>query len=144
MGCIDDVDHEKARYKAALITICDGRQTANEARTLATHALQDGHTVMATPRPSADPHAECSYALCVADKIRHKLERAELVSTVDLRQWWNLLLGNIEDAPGAPEASPSSGVDLYAALIEIRDLLDGGQPCAALSVLTRVAHGGAS
>jgi len=52
MGCVDDVDHEKTRYRAALITIRDGRQTANEARALATHALQDGHTVMAAPMPS--------------------------------------------------------------------------------------------
>jgi len=51
---VDDVDHEKTRYRAALITIRDGRQTANEARALATHALQDGHTVMATPMPGAD------------------------------------------------------------------------------------------
>ena len=46
---------EHVRFKAALETIRDGKQTADGARLLATHALQDGHTVAAPTGSKAQP-----------------------------------------------------------------------------------------
>ncbi len=45
---------EHARFKRALTTIRDSKQTANGARLLATHALQDGHTVASPSGSQAD------------------------------------------------------------------------------------------
>ena len=48
------IREEHARFKAALITIRDNRQTALGARIIATHALQDGHTVAAPNGGASD------------------------------------------------------------------------------------------
>ncbi len=41
---------EHARFRAALVSIRDNRLSAAEAKVIATHALQDGHTT-AVPEP---------------------------------------------------------------------------------------------
>lgn len=81
--------------------VCGARSTGIEPRCRNHRA---GATVPRTQDTKGDDpiHAECSYALDVADKIRHKLEAGGTATTTDLQQWWNILLGNHELTPGAP------------------------------------------
>lgn len=81
--------------------------------------LSEREPPMGQVKPPPGDHqgtnSSCSFALLVADNIRHKIESGAAPTVVDLQQWWNLLLGHPELTPGVPEP-PTGGAKLVISM----------------------------